>query len=57
MKCVCHGVTVETPYGFTVSAEIRESELDNFLFRCFLIFRCLVKYCARTGQEPREVER
>lgn len=57
MRCTCYGETPETPYGFTVSAEISESDLENVLFRCSIIFRCLVEYCARTGQDAREAER
>lgn len=49
MKCICCGETEETPCGFTVAAEIRQSDLPSFLFRCFLRFRCLVMYRRQRG--------
>lgn len=56
MRCICWAETPENHYGFTVAADIRRSdvELFNFLFRSFLIFRCLEKYIETHERDPGE---
>lgn len=56
MTCICRAETPENHYGFTVSAEITRSQLElfSFLFRSFLIFRCLEKYIETHERDPGE---